>query len=180
MMKTTLLTIPIVLGVILMTGCAQLAPVLISVGQNLAPTPLPSIVTDTEDTEANSDYWPDADSCAPEDFECAAEQFERAIAEGGTIIQLTAICEIPDSDDDCVGTFTYEAWAFKPKSSVKAIHEGDGEFVVTLFREDSSSDVIFSATGVYTSETVILETSDVVSMTVQSTGPWEVDFKRVE
>ncbi|MBX3000909.1 MAG: hypothetical protein KF893_20470, partial [Caldilineaceae bacterium] len=104
----------------------------------------------------------------------------RAIAEGGTVVQLTAVCEIPGSDDDCVGTFTYIDWAFKPKSSVTAHHEGDGDFVVTLFREDNSSEVIFSATGVYTSETVILETTGVVSMTVQSTGPWEVDFKRAQ
>lgn len=99
----------------------------------------------------------------------------------GIFIESTTFCEIPASDDDCVGTFYYEGnWIPEPESVATAYHEGDGEFVVTLFREGGSNEVIFSATGVYTSETITLTATGMVSMTVQSTGPWKVDFKRAE
>jgi hypothetical protein len=176
MKKTTLLLL-LLTQLMLLAGCSALLPVLLPMGQAFTQaTPLyldsqygePFIGPPTlEESRAQAQVIDD-----PEVID--------KLPPHRTLFESTAFCEIPDSDDDCVGTYYYIGnWIPEPKSSVTAYHEGDGEFVVTLFREDNSSEVIFSAAGVYTSETITLTSRGMVSMTVQSTGPWHIDFKRI-
>ncbi|MCB0113449.1 MAG: hypothetical protein R2873_08905 [Caldilineaceae bacterium] len=160
------------LCVVLLTGCHSLIPLIAPLASNAITAPQDNNTAAMQNEMSHADGWGEADLCAPEDIECMLEY--------GTIVQLTAVCEIPDSDDDCIGTFTYEAWILEPLSNFTAYHEGDGEFVVTLFRDDDTSEVLFAANGVYTSETVTIAPTGIVSMTVQSTGPWHIDVKKIE
>lgn len=164
----------------LLSGCAQLVPVLVPLAQSQMQLSAPIVSTDDERTNGETDRG--FDRCTPEDFECASEQFERDLAREGVIISITPMCEIGLNHDSCIGTFPYYGAIdfMGPQVEATAIHEGNGEFAVTLFREDNTSEVIFSATGVYTSEIVTFATTGIVSMTVQSTGPWVVDFTSIE
>jgi hypothetical protein len=177
-LKATRILLLIVLCSSLLSGCAQLVPVLVPLAQSQMQPSAFNVPTDDARTNAETDG--EVDRCAPEDFECTAEQFERDLAREGVIIRITHLCEIGLNHDSCIGTFPYYGAIDFMGQQVEAtaIHEGDGEFAVTLFREDNTNDVIFSATGIYTSEIVTFATTGIVSMTVQSTGPWEVDFKR--
>lgn len=158
----------LLLSVVVLAGCTQLSPLLVPIAWNVVSSS--TVSTDINQAEINP--LP-IDDCAPEDIECVFAE--------GTIVQLIALCEMPHSipggDDDCIGTYEYEAWFLEPQSLVTAHHEGDGEFLVTLFRDDGTTEVLFEATGNYTSETITLVPTGIISMTVQSTGSWYVDVK---
>lgn len=172
-MKTMPPTVAVLLSVALLAGCRPIAPFL-PLSQNLMVTPSENVPFFEQFVETSSGAFFDEDICAPTDIDCMLAE--------GAIVQLIAMCEpphsIPGGDDDCIGTYVYEDWILAPLSSLTAYHQGDGAFEVTLFRDDGTSEVLFSATGVYTSETITLAPTGIVSMTVQSTGPWTVDLIR--
>ncbi len=175
-MRTMQTVVFTALVTIILAGCQPLLPLIGSLSQDILATPYEPMTVQHQGTDTDTQSVGESGLCAPENIDCVLEK--------GTIVQLTAMCEFPDSipggDDDCTGTYVYNEWVLEPLSSVTAYHEGDGKFEVTLFRDDGSSDVLFSATGVYTSETIMLAPTGIVSMTVQSTGPWHVDIKLVE
>lgn len=157
----------LLLSIVLLAGCTQFAPMLVPIAWNVYSA------SSINMNQIESDPWVMIDDCAPEDTDCIFGE--------GTIVQLIALCEMPHSipggDDDCIGIYEYEAWFLEPRSLVTAHHEGDGEFLVTLFRDDGTTEVLFEATGSYTSDTITLVPTGIISMTVQSTGPWYVDVK---
>lgn len=112
-------------------------------------------------------------ACAPQDFTCPLQ---------GEIRSVTAFCEVGLNHENCIGTFSYYGADIFMAPHVEATvgYEGDGEFTVTFFRKDGSSEVVFSATDDYASDPVTLTTTGVVTMTVQSAGSWTVELTKTE
>jgi hypothetical protein len=177
-MKRTTLLVLLLTQLIFLAGCSALVPVLLPMHQ--AFTRATPLYLDSQYEEHLIGPPTLEESHTRSQVIDDPEVIDKLLPRG-TLVESTPFCEISDSGDDCVGTFYYEGnWIPEPESTATAYHEGEGEFVVTLFREDDSSEVIFSATGVYTSETITLTSTGMVSMTVQSTGPWKIDFKRIK
>lgn len=66
-----------------------------------------------------------------------------------------------------------------PQARVQATHAGDGSFVVRLGFTDGTEQLLFQATGIYTSPAMIAMTTNILTVTAQATGSWELRFQRM-
>jgi hypothetical protein len=101
---------------------------------------------------------------------------EVTLPENGDVV--TFGCEVLDCIGHPVPFIGFADVLPRPQSYVRAEHEGNGPFSVRFDYDDGTALQLFEGEGIYASPTVTVTMTGMLTMTVEATGPWKIEFRR--